>query len=141
MSLDGVTVTGGSNMAVKPHVTAHATSVPSALDVKDLVVGTGTPATPTSTVTVQYVGALLADGKQFDASWDRGQPATFSLQQVVPGFTQGIGGTSGIAAMKAGGRRIMVLPASLGYGATGTPDGSIPPSAPIAFVVDLISVQ
>jgi peptidylprolyl isomerase len=141
VTFDGVTVSGATSVGVKPGVSAHSAATPAGLDVKDLVVGSGTPATPTSTVTVQYVGVLLADGKQFDASWDRGQPATFSLQQVVPGFTEGIGGAAGVAGMKAGGRRLMVLPAALGYGASGTPDGGIPPNAPIVFVVDLLSVS
>jgi peptidylprolyl isomerase len=59
----------------------------------------------------------------------------------VAGFTQGIGGTTGVAPMKVGGRRIMILPPALGYGASGTPDGSIPPNTPIVFVVDLLNVQ
>lgn len=141
VTFNGVTVSGGSDLKAKPTVSAHSAAVPAALQVKDLVVGSGASATPSSTVTVQYVGSLLAYGKQFDSSWDRGQAATFSLQQVVPGFTQGIGGTTGVTGMKAGGRRIMILPADLGYGSSGTPDGSIPPNAPIVFVVDLLSVQ
>ncbi|HEU5269538.1 MAG TPA: FKBP-type peptidyl-prolyl cis-trans isomerase [Jatrophihabitans sp.] len=140
VTFDGVTVDGATNLADKPQVSAKSASTPSALEVKDLVGGDGPAATPTSTVTVQYVGVRYADGKQFDASWDHGGATSFSLQQVVPGFTQGIGGNSQVTPMKVGGRRIMILPASLGYGASGTPDGSIPPNAPIVFVVDLVSV-
>jgi FKBP-type peptidyl-prolyl cis-trans isomerase len=140
VTFDGVTVDGATNLADKPQVSAKSASTPSALEVKDLVSGDGPAATPTSTVTVQYVGIRYADGKQFDASWDHGGATSFSLQQVVPGFTQGIGGNSQVAPMKVGGRRIMILPAALGYGASGTPDGSIPPNAPIVFVVDLVSV-
>lgn len=102
--------------------------------------GTGAPATPASTVTVQYVGVRYADGKQFDASWDHGGAVGLSLRKLVPGFTRGVGGTTGIAPMKVGGRRVMILPAALGYGSTGTQDGSIPPNAPIVFVVDLVGV-
>jgi peptidylprolyl isomerase len=91
-------------------------------------------------VTVQYVGVRYADGKKFDSSWDRGQPAQFSLTGVVKGFTEGIGGTKGVPPMKVGGRRIMILPASLGYGTQGA-GADIPPNTPLVFVVDLVSVQ
>ena len=141
VTFNDVTVDGATDLASKPKVTAKSASTPAALEVKDLVAGDGTAATPTSTVTVQYVGVRYADGKQFDASWDHGGALSFSLQQVVPGFTQGIGGNSQVAPMKVGGRRIMILPANLGYGASGTPDGSIPPNAPIVFVVDLVGVS
>lgn len=141
VSFDDVTVTGASTLSSKPTVAAKSSQVPTGLEVKDLVTGTGTAATPASTVTVQYVGVRYADGKQFDASWDHGGAISFSLKQVVPGFTQGIGGAPGVAPMKIGGRRLMILPAALGYGATGTQDGSIPPNAPIVFVVDLVGVS
>ena len=78
-------------------MSAKSATVPSALAVKDLVTGSGQAASPTSTVTVQYVGVRYADGKQFDASWDHGGATSFSLTQVVPGFTQGIGGSKDIA--------------------------------------------
>ena len=106
-----------------------------------MVVGTGAAATPTSTVTVQYVGVRYADGRQFDSSWDRSGPTTFSLRKVVKGFTQGIGGNDEIPPMKVGGRRLMIVPSELGYGENGTPDGSIPPNASIVFVVDLVAVK
>lgn len=141
VAFQGVTVTGGSELTAKPGVTSKSSATPASLQVKDLVVGSGAVAKPTSTVTVQYVGVRYADGKQFDASWDHGGAVGFSLQQVVPGFTRGIGGTTGIAPMKVGGRRLMILPAALGYGSTGTQDGSIPPNAPIVFVVDLVGVK
>ena len=141
VSFDDVTVADATTLSDKPQVSAASNSQPSTLQVKDLVVGTGQAATPTSSVTVQYVGIRYADGKQFDASWDHGGATTFSLTQVVPGFTQGIGGTQSIPAMKVGGRRLMILPAALGYGAAGTPDGSIPPNAPIVFVVDLVGIN
>ena len=129
-------------MSSKPKVTSEA-SLPSAtLKVKDLVVGKGEAATPASTVSVQYVGVRYLDGRQFDSSWDRGGgPTTFSLTKVVKGFTGGIGGRGEIAPMKVGGRRIIIVPPEMGYGETGTPDGSIPPNASIVFVVDLIAVQ
>jgi FKBP-type peptidyl-prolyl cis-trans isomerase len=141
VTFNDVTVAGATGMSDKPKVTVSSSSQPSTLQVKDLVTGTGQPATTGSSVTVQYVGVLYANGKQFDASWDHGGATSFPLNGVVPGFSQGIAGGQGIAPMKVGGRRLMILPAALGYGASGTPDGSIPPNAPIVFVVDLVGVS
>jgi FKBP-type peptidyl-prolyl cis-trans isomerase len=141
VTFNDVTVAGATSMSDKPKVTVSSSSQPSTLQVKDLVTGTGQPATTGSSVTVQYVGVLYANGKQFDASWDHGGATSFPLNGVVPGFSQGIAGGQGIAPMKVGGRRLMILPAALGYGASGTPDGSIPPNAPIVFVVDLVGVN
>jgi FKBP-type peptidyl-prolyl cis-trans isomerase len=141
VTFNAVTVSGATNMSNKPQATSGSTLPAAKLKVKDLVVGTGEAATPTSTVTVQYVGVRYADGKQFDSSWDRGGPTTFPLKKVVRGFAQGIGGNDEIPPMKVGGRRIMIVPSEMGYGETGTPDGSIPPNASIVFVVDLIAVK
>ncbi|MDQ1722700.1 MAG: hypothetical protein QOI26_2434 [Pseudonocardiales bacterium] len=141
VSFNGVTVGGAADLTAKPRVVAKSVTAPAALQVKDVVIGSGAAATPKSTVTVQYVGVRYADGKQFDASWDLGGATSFSLRGVAPGFTQGIGGAPGIEPRRVGGRRIMILPAALGYGRTGRQDGSIPPNAPIAFVVDLIAVK
>jgi FKBP-type peptidyl-prolyl cis-trans isomerase len=141
VSFNDVTVTGATNMSSKPKVTSQSRLPAANLKVKDLVVGKGEAATPTSTVTVQYVGVRYADGKQFDSSWDRGGSTSFSLREVVKGFTQGIGGNDEVPPMKVGGRRLMILPSELGYGESGTPDGAIPPNASIVFVVDLIAVK
>lgn len=97
----------------------------------DLVVGTGAAAVATSTVKIQYVGALYPTGKVFDATWTGGgKPATFPLNQVVPGFAQGIVG------MKIGGRREIVIPPDLGYGSQ--TNGPIPGNSTLVFVVDLL---
>jgi peptidylprolyl isomerase len=141
VTFENVTVAGATNISSKPKVTAESKLPAAKLKVKDLVAGAGSPATPTSSVTVQYVGVRYADGKQFDASWDKGGPTTFRLNKVVRGFTQGIGGTDTLPPMKVGGRRLMILPSELAYGENGTPDGSIPPNATIVFVVDLIAVK
>jgi peptidylprolyl isomerase len=90
---------------------------------------------------VQYVGVRYEDGKQFDSSWESGKPANFRLNKVVKGFTQGIGGNDTIPPMKVGGRRLMIVPSELGYGESGTRDGSIPPNATLVFVVDLLGVK
>jgi peptidylprolyl isomerase len=138
-SFQGVTVQHANDTSVEPKVTSKSRTTPKTLLYKDLVVGEGKAASPTSTVTVQYTGVLYKNGKQFDSSWSRGQPAQFPLTQVVPGFTQGIGGNGKVPPMKAGGRRIMILPASLGYGSKAS--GSIPANSVLVFIVDLKSVD
>ena len=111
-----------------------ATQILGAVRAGIAAVGTGTVAKATDTVNVQYVGANYTNGKDFDSSWSRGQPTTFPLNGVVPGFAQGIVG------MKVGGRREIVIPPALGYGATGQA-GVISPDETLVFVVDLISIQ
>jgi peptidylprolyl isomerase len=138
VSFNGVTVTGAADLGGAPGVKSKASKAPNTLEYKDLVVGTGKAATPASNVNVEYVGALYTNGTVFDSSWARGAPAQFSLAQVVKGFTEGIGGTTGVPPMKVGGRRIMILPAALGYGSTA--QGSIPANSPLVFVVDLKSI-
>ncbi len=139
VKFEGVSVVGAADLGGAPGVTAKSSTVAKKLAYKDLVVGKGAAATPASSVTVQYVGALYKDGKVFDSSWTRGSAATFALSGVVPGFTQGIGGTKGVPPMKVGGRRIMILPAALGYGAQGS-GSTIPPNASLVFVVDLKTI-
>ncbi|MDP6890333.1 MAG: peptidylprolyl isomerase [Phycisphaerales bacterium] len=100
----------------------------------DLEEGTGeTPASPETTVRVHYTG-YLTDGTKFDSSVDRGAPIDFSLSGVIPGWTEGVG------SMKVGGKRKLVIPAALGYGARGTPGGPIPPNATLVFDVELLEL-
>jgi peptidylprolyl isomerase len=117
-------------LSKEPKVSVPSGPAPSKLVVKDIIKGTGAEATAAKPVTVNYVGVLYKGGKQFDASWKRGEPSTFSLQGVIPGWTKGIPG------MKVGGRRELIIPASLAYGAKGS--ASIPPNAPLVFVIDLL---
>jgi hypothetical protein len=99
----------------------------------DLVVGSGpTPAGPTSEVSVHYTGWLL-DGRKFDSSVDRGQPAKFPLNGVIAGWTEGVG------TMRVGGKRKLVIPSRLGYGANPR-GGVIPPNAPLVFDVELLQI-
>lgn len=147
VTFDKVTVQNPTNLESDPKVCTAGTSNPTALAYKDLVVGTGATPALTSNVSVQYAGVLYKQsggkaGEQFDSTWARGgQPTDFNLQRVVAGFTQGIGGnsTAKIPPMKVGGRRIVVLPSALGYGATGS-GSSIPPNSPLVFVIDLTKV-
>ena len=141
VSFAGLTLNGATDLTAKPRVTTKPAATPTALRVKDVVPGSGAAATPTGTVTVQYVGLRYADGRQFVASWDHGGVTSFSLRSVVPGLARGIGGGAGIGPMRVGGRRVVIVPAALGYGRAGTPDRSVPPNAPIAFVVDLVAVS
>jgi len=122
-------------LKTKPKVVPPSGPPPSKLVIKDLIKGTGPAATAASTVTVQYVGVLYKGGKQFDASWNdgTGQPTALPLSGVIPGWKQGIPG------MKVGGRRELIIPASLGYGASGSPP-KIPANAALVFVIDLHGV-
>ena len=140
VSFHGVTVKGATDLSKSPSIGSTSTTPPDQLMIKDLVVGKGKAASPTSSVSVKYTGILYCDGSEFDGPAEHGDKAiTFSLTQVVPGFTQGIGGASGIPPMKVGGRRIIIMPAAMGYGANGNPP-AIPGNAPLVFIVDLTKV-
>ena len=145
VTFQGVTVKGATDLGGQPEVTSHGTTSPTQLQVKDLVVGKGPTATPTSCVNVQYDGVLYKDGTEFDSSWKNGAPAQFSLSGVVEGFTDGIGGTQtvgthkGITPMRVGGRRIIIVPAAMGYG--DRQNGSIPANSDLVFIVDLLKVS
>ena len=106
----------------------------SGLQYEDTVVGTGPEAVAGKGVEVHYTGTL-ADGTKFDSSHDRKKPFSFRLgsRQVIAGWDEGVAG------MKVGGRRKLVIPAKLGYGASGIP-GVIPSNAQLTFVVELLRV-
>ena len=104
----------------------------SQLQTIDTTVGSGAEVKAGDTVTVNYTGALVATGVIFESSLDSGQPATFGLSQVIPGWTNGIPG------MKIGGTRRLIIPAAQAYGASG--QGSIPPNADLVFDVTLVSI-
>jgi len=120
-------------LSKEPKVTPPSGPAPSKLVVKDLITGTGPEAKTGETVTVNYVGVLYKGGKEFDASWKRNEPFSFPLGEgkVIAGWDQGVAG------MKVGGRRELIIPAALGYGAQGS-GSAIPPNAPLIFVVDLL---
>ena len=125
----------GEALGKKPTVTVPPGSPPTVLEKKDLIVGAGAEAVAGKKVSVQYVGVSLSTKKQFDASWDRGAPFSFVLGQgnVIKGWDQGVPG------MKVGGRRQLVIPPGLAYGANGAPP-AIGPNETLVFVVDLLSV-
>jgi peptidylprolyl isomerase len=122
-------------LSKEPKVTPPTGPAPTKLETKELIAGTGAEAKNGDTVTVNYVGVLYKTGKVFNASWEAKQPFTFTLGkgQVIPGWDQGIPG------MKVGGRRELIIPAALAYGAKGSPP-SIPGNETLVFVVDLLGV-
>ncbi len=113
--------------------TGDATVTTTGLRYFDLKVGEGKkPDGPRSRVTVHYTG-WLESGKKFDSSVDRGEPATFALNQVIAGWTEGVG------SMRVGGKRKLVIPYTLGYGAQGS--GPIPAKATLVFDVELLDAK
>jgi peptidylprolyl isomerase len=124
------------NSISKPKVEVPDGPPPKTLQTKDITEGSGDEAQAGDTLTMQYVGVLYDNGKEFDSSWSRDQPFTFQLGagSVIPGWDQGIQG------MKVGGRRELIIPPDLGYGAQGSPP-TIPPNSTLVFVVDLLDVQ
>lgn len=120
----------------KPEVKVPSGAPPKQLVTKDLEKGTGATAKAGDAVTVQYVGVNYKTGEEFDSSWSRAEPFTFTLGagEVIQGWDQGVEG------MKVGGRRELIIPPDLGYGAAGA-GAAIPPEETLVFVVDLEAVE
>jgi len=108
-------------------------SLPSGLQYLVLKAGEGTKPGPTTMVTVHYEGSLV-NGKIFDSSYKRGQPATFGVHQVISGWTEAL------QLMPVGSKWRLFIPSALGYGARGA-GGSIPPNATLIFDVELLSMR
>ena len=124
---------GGSNGS-KPTISAPSGDAPKNLEKKDIFVGTGKEAVATSILEVHYTLMAWSTGNLVESSWDSGQTATFPLSGVIAGWQQGIPG------MKEGGRRLLVIPPDLGYGASGA-GAAIGPNETLIFVVDLVKAS
>ncbi|MGI8700215.1 MAG: FKBP-type peptidyl-prolyl cis-trans isomerase [Nocardioidaceae bacterium] len=123
-------------MTEKPEIDFPDSPPPSDLVLTDIVVGEGEEAATGRTVLAHYVGVAHSSGEEFDASYNRGEPLSFRLGvgQVIAGWDEGIAG------MKVGGRRQLVIPPHLGYGDRGA-GSAIAPGETLIFVVDLVDVR
>lgn len=116
-----------------PAVPMPVGDTPTTLVIEDLITGIGTPVVATDSVTVNYIGVACSTGKIFDSSWANGKAVTFPLNQVIRGWSQGLVG------MQPNGRRLLVIPSDLAYGAAG--QGDIAPDESLIFVVDLVTAD
>ncbi len=124
--------TEGEAFLMKNKERAGVKTTASGLQYEVVSEGTGAAPKATDTVTVNYKGTLM-DGTVFDSSYDRGQPATFVLNQVIAGWTEGV------QLMKVGSKYKLYIPSALGYGERGA-GGVIGPNAPLVFEVELVSI-
>ena len=122
----------GEAFLAKNKTAAGVKSTESGLQYQVITEGTGSKPAATDTVKVHYVGTLL-DGTKFDSSVDRGQPAQFALNAVIPGWTEGL------QLMTVGSKYTLWIPSELGYGDRGTP-GPIGPNATLKFEVELLEI-
>ncbi|MCJ2137197.1 FKBP-type peptidyl-prolyl cis-trans isomerase [Methylobacterium sp. J-026] len=132
-------IAGAALIAMTTAANAETVTLPSGLQYQDEVVGTGPEPKAGQQVTVQYTGWLDEGGKKgkkFDSSRDRNQPFSFPLGagQVIKGWDEGV------ATMKTGGKRTLIIPPQLGYGARGA-GGVIPPNATLIFDVELLGAK
>lgn len=107
---------------------------PTTLQITDITTGTGPAVTAADKVTVNYIGVACSSGAIFDESYTRGEPVTFGLNEVIPGWTQGLQG------MQVGGVRRLVIPPELGYGSSGQ-GARIAPDETLVFVVELKAIS
>ncbi len=120
----------------KPKVTVPKGAPPKKLEIREIEAGSGAEAKSGDEVTVQYVGVNYKNGEEFDSSWSRNEPFSFTLGagEVIPGWDQGVEG------MKVGGRRELTIPPELAYGEAGAPP-AIGPNETLVFVIDLLEVN
>jgi peptidylprolyl isomerase len=123
-----------SKQQVSQEATSSMQQSTGKLEMTDTTVGNGPEVQPGATVTVHYTGTL-EDGRKFDSSYDRGEPATFSLDQVIRGWQEGLVG------MKVGGKRHLVIPGDMAYGSNPPPGSIITPNATLVFDVELLEIK
>ena len=121
-----------ANAGEAPTITPPSGDAPTALIAEDIIVGSGTEVVATSTVTLHYTLMKWSDGSILESSWSSGTPSTFQLSGLIQGWQQGLPGA------KVGGRRLLVLPPALGYGAMA---GHPLEKDTLIFVVDIIAVS
>lgn len=128
--------TESTKKKTKPTVKVPSGAPPKQLVINDLEEGTGATSGEGGVVKVNYVGVNFKTGKEFDSSWSRGEPIAFPVGEnvVIPGWEKGIKG------MKVGGRRELIIPPDLAYGAAGSPP-TIPPNETLIFILDLEAVE
>ena len=129
----------GTSSAATAQAIGKTMTTSSGLQITDAKIGTGATPKPGQTCVMHYTGWLYengAKGKKFDSSLDRGQPFEFPIgrQRVIAGWDEGV------ASMKVGGKRTLIIPPALGYGARGA-GGVIPPNATLIFEVELLDVK
>lgn len=135
----GSVVLQAANEAIAAEPTEKVMTTESGLKIEDITVGTGAAPQTGQTCVMHYTGWLYEDGakgQKFDSSVDRGQPFEFQIGtgQVIKGWDEGV------ATMKVGGKRTLIIPPELGYGARGA-GGVIPPNATLLFEVELLDVK
>lgn len=131
-TIEGAVAVAGS-IDEAPVVAIEGNAAPAtSLTTIDLIPGEGPGVAPGAEVTVQYCGIGLTTRTVFDSSWSRGEPITFPLAGVIPGWQEGIPG------MQPGGRRLLIIPADLAYGQN-PPTPAILPGETLVFVVDLLA--
>ena len=121
-----------ANTGEAPTIGAPSGTPPTTLESKDIIVGTGAEVAATSTITFHYTLMTWSNGALIESSWNSGTPATYPLSQLIVGWQQGIPG------MKVGGRRLLVVPPDLGYGAQGS--GPVGPNETLVFVMDIVGL-
>lgn len=117
----------------KPSINPPTGQAPEKLETQDIFIGNGKEVLASSTLEVHYTLMAWSTGQLVESSWDRGETATFPLSGVIVGWQQGMPG------MKEGGRRLLIIPSELGYGAQGA-GTAIGPNETLIFVVDVIKV-
>ena len=121
-----------ANAGEAPTITPPSGDAPTALIAEDVIVGSGTEVVATSTVTLHYTLMKWSDGSILESSWSSGTPSTFQLSGLIQGWQQGLPGA------KVGGRRLLVLPPALGYGAMA---GHPLEKDTLIFAIDIIAVS
>jgi peptidylprolyl isomerase len=127
---------GATDLSKKPKVTVPSGPAPKQLEEKEIVDGSGAEAKAGDKVTVQYVGVGYDSKEEFDSSWSRNEPFPFTLGagEVITGWDKGVAG------MKVGGRRELIIPPGMAYGPAGSPH-VIGPNETLIFVIDLLAVE